>query len=227
MTRRLTLIGLILGTLLVAPAVAAAQASPPAGASPGAASPPAAGPLTQAEFQDAMRKLWEDHITWTRLFIVSKATVPEDLPDLEATTQRLLANQADIGNAIKPFYGAEAGAQLTALLEEHITTAAELVTAAKADDADAVGTASDAWYANADEIAEFLSNANPDNWPLEEMQSMMRGHLDLTLEEATAQITGDYATSVASYDEVHAQILAMADMLSAGIIAQFPDQFAD
>ena len=82
--------------------------------------------MTRSEFHDAMRKLWEDHITWTRLFVVSD---PAGLPDLGPTTQRLLANQTDIGNAIKPFYGEAAGEKLEALLKEHITTAAELVAA--------------------------------------------------------------------------------------------------
>ena len=75
-------------------------------------------------FQDAMRKLWEDHITWTRLAIVSFA---HDLPDLPATQARLLRNQVDIGNAIKPYYGTAAGNQLTALLKEHIVGAVALL----------------------------------------------------------------------------------------------------
>jgi hypothetical protein len=195
----------------------------------------AAGPMDQmgdrgavaqrATFHDAMRKLWEDHITWTRLFIVSAATEAGNLPDLGPTVDRLLANQTDIGNAIKPFYGDAAGDRLTALLRDHILTAAQLVGAAKAGDAAGVATASDRWYANADEIATFLSAANPRNWPLADMQAMMRSHLDLTLKEAVARLQGRYADDVAAYDEVHAEILAMADMLSDGIIAQFPSRF--
>jgi hypothetical protein len=92
---------------------------------------------------DEMRRLWEDHITWTRLFIVSATA---GLPDAPATTGRLLRNQKDIGDAIKPFYGRAAGARLTALLREHILGAAELVAAAKAGDQAAVERHSDAWY---------------------------------------------------------------------------------
>src|SRR5438045_5278235 len=131
------------------------------------AAPPS---LTKSEFRGAMRKLWEDHITWTRLFIVSAAA---DLPDKDATTQRLLQNQVDIGNAIKPIYGDAAGEKLTALLREHITTAAELVTAAKAQDTAKMGDAKTRWFANADAIAAFLSSANPKNWPSAEMTRMM------------------------------------------------------
>jgi hypothetical protein len=180
----------------------------------------------RAAFHDAMRKLWEDHITWTRLFIVSAATEAGNLPDLAPTVDRLLANQVDIGNAIKPFYGAAAGDHLTALLRVHILTAAEIVADAKAGNAAGVADASARWYANADEIATFLHGANPANWPLADLKAMMKSHLDLTLKEAVARLQGRYADDVAAYDEVHAEILGMADMLSAGIIRQFPSAFA-
>jgi len=176
----------------------------------------------QADFQAAMHKLWEDHITWTRLFIVSAAA---DLPDKNATTNRLLQNQVDIGNAVKPYYGDAAGNQLTTLLKEHITTAAELVTAAKANDTAKVEDAKKRWFANADQIAAFLSKANPKNWSNAEMQKMMHDHLDLTTAEVQARLKGDWAADIAAYEKVHEQILQMADMLSAGIIKQFPEKF--
>jgi len=179
----------------------------------------------QAAFHDEMRKLWEDHIVWTRQFIVSAATQEGNLADIGPTTDRLLANQADIGDALKPFYGDAAGDQVTALLRDHILTAANLVAAAKAGDEDAVEAASAAWYQNADDIATALSGLNPRNWPLQHMKAHMRDHLDLTLEEAVARLEGRYVDDIAAYDEVHVQILHMADMLSDGIIAQFPHKF--
>lgn len=199
-----------------------AQAPTAASASAGADQASAISVEQSAAFHDAMRKLWEDHITWTRLFIVSATA---GLPDLQATTTRLLQNQTDIGDAIKPFYGDAAGAQLTALLKDHILIAADIVTAAKAGNADGVKAAGDRWYANADQIATFLSTANPTNWPLAEMKAMMKDHLDLTLTEATAHLTGDYAADIAAYDRIHTQILGMADMLSSGIVAQHPEHF--
>jgi hypothetical protein len=173
-------------------------------------------------FHDGMRKLWEDHITWTRLVIVS---IANDLPDSGPTVQRLLQNQADIGDAIKPFYGDAAGEQLSALLTDHILIAAEILQAAKAGDTPALDDAIERWYVNADDIAEFLHAANPKNWPLEEMKMMMRDHLDLTLQEAVAYLEGDHAASVSAYDEIHRQALHMADMLSDGIVRQFPKKF--
>jgi hypothetical protein len=169
-----------------------------------------------------MRKLWEDHITWTRLFLVSAIA---GLPDTQPTAERLLLNQTDIGNAIKPFYADAAGARLTSLLRDHILIAVDLVGAAKAGDSAKVAAARALWYSNADDIAAFLAAANPRNWPQREMRSMMREHLDLTLVEATARLRGDWALDIATYDKIHNQALAMADMLSAGIIAQFPQGF--
>lgn len=176
----------------------------------------------EAAFQDALRKLWEDHITWTRAFIISAAA---DLPDKAAATERLLQNQADIGNAIKPYYGDAAGDKLTTLLKEHITTAAEVVAAAKANDKARLDDANKRWFANADQIADFLSGANPKNWPATEMRSMMRDHSNLTTSEALARLKGDWAADIAAYDKVHEQILRMADMLAAGIVNQHSAKF--
>jgi hypothetical protein len=169
-----------------------------------------------------MRKLWEDHITWTRLYIVSAVA---GLPDLDATAGRLLQNQADIGAAVATFYGDDAGAALTELLRQHILIAGELVTAAKAGDSAAVTTQSDRWYANADDIARFLADANP-AWTFEVLSDMMHTHLDQTLAEATARLTGDWDADIAAYDEIHLHILDMADALADGIVEQFPDRFS-
>ena len=58
------------------------------------------------------------------------------------------------------------------------------------------------------------------------MRAAMTEHLDQTLAEAAHELNGQYAASVATYDEIHHHILEMADLLSAGIIARFPQRFA-
>jgi hypothetical protein len=180
-------------------------------------------------FHDSMRKLWEDHITWTRNVIISFEVNEPDpnvvLPDLNAALGRLLRNQADIGNAIKPYYGDAAGDQLTELLREHILIAGEILQAAKTGNSTALADAQERWYANAHEIAVFLNAANPRNWPLAEMDQMMKDHLDATTQEVLARLNENWEADVSAYDAVHEQALAMADMLSSGIIAQFPRRF--
>jgi hypothetical protein len=199
---------------LLCAAIAAATLSPGAAAD----SPP----ISRQAFDADMRKLWQDHATWTRLYIVSALA---GLPDKDATAQRLLQNQTDLGNAIKPFYGDEAGTKLTGLLRDHILVAVELIDAAKAGNQAKQDDATKRWFANADDIATFLSGANPKNWPLADAKSMMHDHLNMTTEEVVAHLKKDWAASIASYDKVHTQILHMADMLSSGIAAQFPNKF--
>jgi hypothetical protein len=176
----------------------------------------------QLAFHDGMRKLWEDHITFTRLAIVSFAA---GLGDLQATETRLLANQTDIGDAVKPYYGRKAGDKLTALLKDHILGAVAVLQAAKAGDQDAIAKAVSAWYANGDDIAGFLHRANPRQWSRADMRTMMKEHLDETLKEAQDRLAGDFAADIRDYEAVHRHILEMADMLSSGIIAQFPGRF--
>jgi hypothetical protein len=169
-----------------------------------------------------MRKLWEDHVTWTRLTIISLTT---DAPDTSATVGRLLQNQVDLGNAIKPFYGEAAGDELTRLLRDHILIAADIIAAAKAGDADGVADGQGRWRANADEIAGFLNAANPRSWKLGEMKAMLYEHLSLTTSEVVARLQADWAADVAAYDRIHLQALEMADELSAGIVKQFRHRF--
>ena len=178
--------------------------------------------MDRSDFRAAMRKLWEDHITWTRLYIVSATA---DLPDKDATARRLLQNQTDIGNAIKPFYGDAAGTKLTGLLNDHITIAVDIIDAAKKGDNAKKDDAVKRWQANADDIAAFLSAANAREWPLAQTKKMMRDHLDATTAELVAHLQKDWAGDVAAYDRVHEQILTMADMLSSGIMRQFPAKF--
>jgi hypothetical protein len=171
---------------------------------------------------DSMRQLWEEHVLWTRLFIVSDTF---NSADLQATTDRLLRNQDDIGNAFKPFFGSSAGTQLTALLRQHILQAAAIITDAKAGDAQALQRDEAAWYANANQIADFLHDANPHAWSRTTMRAMMKTHLDQTLAEAQHRLGGDFAADIRDYDAVHRHILEMADTLSDGIMRQFPKRF--
>jgi hypothetical protein len=187
---------------------------------PAAQEPEDVAPITtELALRDGMRALWVDHATWTHQYLISAIS---NLPDADEAAARLLQNQTDIGNAIKPFYGEDAGNALTGLLNDHITIATEIVAAAKAGNTTALDDARARWTTNADEISAFLASANP-NWPLADVQSMMRGHLDQTLAEATALLTGDANAEIQAYDEIVDHLMHMADVLSDGLIAQFPD----
>lgn len=170
----------------------------------------------------ALRDLWVDHTDWTRMYIVSFLA---DLPDTEVVAQRLLRNQEDIGDAIKPFYGEDAGNGLTDLLNGHILMAVDLLKAAKAGDSNATAVSEKEWYQNADEIAAFLSSANP-NWSKEDLRNMLNEHLVLTKAEAVARLTGNYTGDIATFDQIHKHANGMSDAIVTGIVKQFPEKFS-
>jgi hypothetical protein len=177
-----------------------------------------------------MRQLWVDHNIWHRAVIVS---IFADLPDLDAAQARQIQNQVDIGNGIKSYYGEAAGNQLTDLLKQHITLLNNVVTDMKKADTTAINDDKTAAYSNGDDIAAFLNAANPDNWPLPIAQGLLRGHIDSILLIAQARLDatnagadGDWNAEISAFDEALNMGLKLADVLSQGITAQFPDKFA-
>ena len=211
--KQLLLTALIAGTVTL---TGSAQATKPPQAHPASASSSAAASLHQD-----MRKLWTDHVVWTRDYIVAAVA---DAPDQQAAAGRLMKNQEDIGAAVASFYGQAAGAKLTELLKSHISIAVDLIKAAKSGDAAGKDKADKAWHRNADEIADFLSKANP-NWPRATLVDMMNMHLSTTTQEVVARLTKNWAADVQAFDAVYAHILKMADALSNGIVKQFPAKF--
>ena len=174
-----------------------------------------------SELKQNMRELWAEHVLYTRGYIV--AATSND-PSASAVATRLLKNQEDLGNAIVPYYGAEAGAKLTSLLKDHINIAVDLVGAAKANDKTKLASADARWKANASDIATFLSGANP-NWPRQTLLNMLNEHLSLTTQEATARLERRWTDDVALFDRIFDQAMHMADALTDGIVKQFPGKF--
>jgi hypothetical protein len=215
------------GTLaLVAAAVTFASGVQQSRADGMPASPASVAMLTPkaTAFHDAMRELWEYHGTYTERAIVDYVAAN---PDTNAVIATLLQNQVDIGNAVKPYYGAAGGKALTTLLTTHINDAVATLKAAKAGDAAALKKASAAFYANGNQIAGFLHKANPRNWPQGALQTMMRIHLNQVIGLAVDQLKGKYNAAIALYKSyINHLNVGMADMLSNGIINQFPSKFS-
>jgi hypothetical protein len=171
----------------------------------------------------AMRKLWEDHIIYTRNYIISALAGLEDAGKI---AERLLKNQDDIGDAIKPVYGDAAGKKLASLLREHIMVATEVVKAAKMGNNEELTKANKKWETNADDIATFLSNANP-NWPKQDLVNMLYKHLALTTGEVVSRLNKDWVADINYYDKGHEHMLMFADALTDGIVKQFPNKFKE
>lgn len=177
-------------------------------------------PKEQA-LSNQMRLLWEQHVYWTRMVILSMAF---GLPDAQVVTARLLRNPKDFEAALRPFYGEATAAKFSRLFTEHLTIAAELVSAAKAGDSAAAADAEKRWYANADQIAIFLGSINP-HWSAQEWRKMLYDHLAMTKTEAVDILTGKYAESIAVFEKIEKEALMMADEMTRGIVKQFPQYF--
>ncbi|MEH6933186.1 MULTISPECIES: acetylglutamate kinase [Bacillus] len=168
-----------------------------------------------------MRSLWEQHVTWTRLAIIG---IIFNLPDVNVTVGRLLQNATHMGLSLEPFYGENAVKKYSALIKDHLVIAADLVKAAKAGDQNAVAAIEKKWYANGDEIVEFLTSINP-YIEKEEFRKMFYEHLALTKAEALAFLNKDYDASVKLYDKIEKEALEMADTITDAIVKQFPQVF--
>ncbi|MDQ6418831.1 hypothetical protein RB620_05195 [Paenibacillus sp. LHD-117] len=173
------------------------------------------------ELKRSMKRLWIEHAMWTRSYMVSALA---GLEDQKAVLVRLLKNQQDIGDAIKPYYGDAAGDQLAELLKEHILIAGKIVAAAQAGNNAELQKFNKEWYRNADDIATFLAAANP-HWSKKELKEMLDAHLALVAEDLKARLEKDWEGSIEAFDKGEEHLIHFADMLSEGIVLQFPEQF--
>ncbi|WP_405105471.1 glycosyltransferase [Paenibacillus sp. FSL K6-1217] len=175
----------------------------------------------RVQLRSEMQQVWIDHTIWTHSYIVSALN---NNPDQKEVLARLLRNQEDIGNVFKPYYGEANGNKLAGLLKEHIQIAGQIVAAAQKGNAAEVGKLQTDWHRNADEIARFLSGLNP-NWSYKGLQDMLYEHLQLVTDIVLDILKGDYAASIAATDKNEVHMIHFADLLTEGIVKQFPEKF--
>jgi hypothetical protein len=173
------------------------------------------------ELKDNLRKLWIDHVVWSKNYIVSAFANSEDK---EKVLARLLQNQQEIGNAIKPYYGEAAGDKLAQLLLEHILITVKVIDAVKVGKQADLEKYKDEWYNNADDIAKFLSAQNP-KYSYEQLKEMLHEHLELFTDDVTARVKKDWDAEIVSFDKGVEHMMLFADILTLGIVKQFPDKF--
>lgn len=172
---------------------------------------------SQVQLSNTIRRLWIEHVLWTRFFILSTAF---SLPDLQPVTERLLQNPDDFAKQLKPFYGEQKAHQFKQLFTDHLMIAAKLVNAAKAGETAEADKQRKLWYANAEDIARFLASINP-FWDMSEWRNLLFAHLRMTENEAVFILTSEYKKGINEYDDIQAEALRMADVMTHGIVHQF------
>lgn len=171
----------------------------------------------QLGIMNLFRLLWEQHVYWTRAFIVSALA---GLEDLDAVTGRLLRNPTDFANILKQYYGNENAAEFERLLRAHLLLAADLLNAAKAGEEEAAQMARRKWYDNASGIAHFLSGINP-YWSEDQWKILLFDHLSMVEEIVTLRMAGQFEEEIVVSDMNEERGLSMADYMAAGLIKQF------
>jgi hypothetical protein len=167
-----------------------------------------------------LRKLWTDHVIWMRAFIVSTAA---DLPDAQVASERLQRNQEEIGSLVGRHYGRSTGDQLTALLKEHVWSTVERLRATKIGDEGAQSRAEERAERNAAQMADLLSQANP-NWSRGRIHELLRDRLAHVNEEIDFRIAGRWDADLKAFDASHKQILKLAEAFAEGIVRHYPEK---
>ena len=177
--------------------------------------------INQVRLLEQMNLVWEQHIMWTRMLLIS---IAENLKDLDATQTRLLRNPRDIANIFRVYYGNNIANEIQRLLTEHLAIGKDLIVALKNKKEDEAQALNKKWYKNADDMAEAFSRINP-FYPKEQIRQMLYDHLRLTSNEVNARLKGNYTEDIRAYDMVQKEILRMSQFFVNGIVRQFPSLF--
>ncbi|MGH8482545.1 MAG: hypothetical protein ACRES8_08790 [Nevskiaceae bacterium] len=202
-----------LSSILAAPALApAAEPSHPHAAAP--------APVSAAATQDALRDLWIGHVFWVRN--VAVATLSGNAAAAKAAEEQVVTNAKQIAGAIEPFYGKAAADQLFGLLAGHYGAVKEYLNARGKPAEDA------AWKklgANADQIATFLSGANP-NLAKDTLLSLLVAHGGHHVQQIQQLRARDYAGEARTWEAMKQHMYVIADALTGAIARQFPARFS-
>ena len=170
------------------------------------------------ELRSALRDLWVGHIFWGRNVVLM--TKFRDPGATKIAEDQVVQDAKDIANSIVPFYGKDAGDKLFTLLAGHYGAVKEYMTADFADNKDAKTAAIDKLNKNADEIATFLSSANP-NWPKSTVLPALVAHGGHHVAQIDAIHKKDFATEAKVWNAMKMHIYVIADVLADGIVKQF------
>ena len=179
--------------------------------------------LKAVDLQITMRDLWMDHIFWIRSLVL--ATKYSDNDAAKVAEDRIVKNAKDIAGAVAPFYGKDSGDKFFGLLIGHYDAIKDYLAAAIAGNKEGKVLALGKLKKNADEIATFLSSANPENWPKDMLLSLLIAHSGHHIEQIDEVVAKDYGAEAATWEAMKNHVYTIADDLAGGIERQFSKKF--
>lgn len=165
------------------------------------------------DLNNRMRLLWEQHIYWTRMLLIS---IAGDLNDINAVKDRLMRNPLDMANLFAEFVSNEEANRLEMLLRQHLQIGGDLMVALKNQNRPLAEQLNRQWYMNADEIALALANMNS-NYDKEQIRQMLNRHLEMLARIIVERLAGNYQADIDVFDVMEMEILKLADYLAAGL----------
>ncbi len=175
-----------------------------------------------AETGAALRDLWIGHIFWVRS--VALATLSKNDAAAKAAEQHVVENAKAIAGAIEPFYGAAAKDALFKLLAGHYGAIKEYLVAASAADSASQGKAIQNLTKNAEDIAAFLSKANP-HLPKDTVAGLLQAHGGHHVQEIDELKAGKYEAEARTWEDMKSHMYVVSDALAQAIVKQFPRKF--
>ncbi|HKM35203.1 MAG TPA: LysM domain-containing protein [Lachnospiraceae bacterium] len=171
----------------------------------------------QLDLNNDLRQAWMEHVFWVLMYI---SAYLNNTPDLQAVMDRLEQTPEDITAAFDNFYSQNTVNQLTMLLSQHTSMTADLITAMRDENTAAIEELDRQMTQNVENIARYLSNANP-KYNYDELLRGLKMHLVTTKREIQAALNNNYSEEVRLFDENTNQVLQLADYLTQGLISQF------
>jgi hypothetical protein len=175
-----------------------------------------------ANTRAALRDLWLGHIFWVRNVV--DARIAGDADRAKVAEQQVVANATALAGSIEPYYGKAASDKLFELLAGHWGAISGYLDAARGHQDAGKKAALDKLTANAGQIATFLSSANP-HWPADTVRGLFAAHGAHHVQQIDQLVAHQYAQEAQTWAAMKDHMYVIADALTDGLVAQFPDKF--
>jgi hypothetical protein len=161
-----------------------------------------------------------------------------NMPSTPAVEKNLSRNAAGIGDYFIPYYGITAGTKIGSLLTVICKTGVNVVNTIKSKQTDII-VYKEIWSKQIDDLAGYLHELNPGQYPRDLTAEMLTNLTNFWVDDFQARFANDFASDAVALDNIlkvavtgipnhtNKGYSSIADILSRGIIAQFPLSFVE
>ena len=170
----------------------------------------------------ALRDLWLGHAFWVRAVVAE--TLSGNSAAAAAAESEAVNNAKQLAASMEPYYGKPASGEVFKLLAGHYGAVKQYLLAAKADRTAEQEAALQAMLKNAEQIAVFLSSANP-HLPLDALRGMLQAHGGHHVQQIHQLAAKQYAQEAQTWEAMKNHMYGIADAMTLALAKQFPAKF--